>query len=145
MEQQSISLREELQNRCINFVDGFRVTQYIFDFISNKLCGDLTDWKEINIKENNKYKNIINIHNDIYYGNYNDYNYENMQAIIYKITRKKNIFSSKQKYIFMIIDNPFYDANSESNKSEYKLIIFKINHHGIYTKYLTEHSIFSSI
>lgn len=145
MTDQSMTLREELQNRCINFVDGFGVTQYIFDFMTKKLCGELTNWKEINIKENKKYKSISEIKNDHYYGNYNDGNYKNMAAIIYKVTNQKNIFSSKQKYIFMIIDNPFYNVNSESNKSAYKLIIFNINQQSIYVKYLTEHSIFSSI
>jgi hypothetical protein len=143
MEQQSITLRDELKNRYINFVNGFGVTQYMFDFTTNKLCGEFTDWKEINVKENKKYRLISEIQNDRYYGNYNDGNYKNMAAIIYKVTYKKNIFSSKQKYIFMIIDNPFY--NQESNKSAYKLIIFNINQQSIYIKYLTEHSIFSSI
>ena len=145
MTEQSITLREELQNRCINFVDGFGVIQYIFDFTTNKLCGGLTDWKEINIKENKKYKYnyISHIKGNHYYGDYNDGNYKNMAAIIYKVTTKKNIFLSKQKYIFMIIDNPFY--NQESNKSVYKLIIFNLNKQGIYVNYLTDHSIFSSI
>lgn len=145
MTEQTITLREELQNRCINFVDEFGVIQYIFDFKTNKLCGELTNWKEINIKENKKYKynSISFIKGNYYYGNYNDGNYKNMAAIIYKVTPKKNIFSSKQKYIFMIIDNPFY--NQELNKSIYKLIIFNINQQSIYDKYLTEHSILSSI
>jgi hypothetical protein len=143
MSEQSITLRDELKNRYINFIDSFGQTQYIFDFKNNTLCGELTDWKEINIKENKKYRLISEIQNDRYYGNYNDGNYKNMAAIIYKVTYKKNIFSSKQKYIFMIIDNPFY--NQESNKSAYKLIIFNLNKQGMYVNYLTDHSIFSSI
>ena len=145
MTEQTITLREELQNRCINFVDGFGVIQYIFDFKTNKLCGELTNWKEINIKENKKYKynSISYIKGNHYSGDYNDGNYKNMAALIYKLSIKKSLFSSKQKYIFMIIDNPFY--NQESNKSIYKLIIFNINQQSMYVKYLKEHSIFSSI
>lgn len=143
MEQESITLREELQNRCINFVDGFGVIQYIFDFTNNTLCGELTNWKEINIKENKKYKYIAHIKGEHYYGDYNDGNYKNMMALIYKVTYKKNLISSKQRYIFMIIDNPFY--NKESNKSIYKLIIFNLNKQSVYVNYLKEHSIYSSI
>jgi hypothetical protein len=145
MENYLVTLRDELQNRCINFVDDYGYTQYVFDFTTKKLYGNLTNWKEINIRENKKYKSITNIKDDYYYGNYNNENYKKMMAISYRVTIKKTIFSKKYKYIFMIIDNPFYNINSNSQNSTYKLIIFNLNQQGIYTKYLAENSIFSSI
>ena len=88
---ENITLRDELENRYIHFIDGFGNTQYIFDFIKKTICGELTNWKEINIKENNKYKKLLNINGDYYNGDYNDYAYDGMMALIYKISIKKYI------------------------------------------------------
>ena len=142
----NITLREELQNQYINFIDGFGNTQYMFDFVNNTLCGELTNWKEIRIKENIRYKQTSDISGNYYIGSYNENNYKNMMAIIFKISVKKHIFSPKQRYIFMIIDNPYYKNISitDIEKSKYKLIIFNLCQQGVYVNYLTENSIYSS-
>ena len=48
---------------------------------------------------------------DYYDGNYNDGNYKHMMAIIYKVSIYKSFIHAKRKYIFMIIDNPYYNCD----------------------------------
>ena len=147
IDQELLTLRQELTDRHINFIDGFGETKYIFDFIKKTICGELTNWKEINIKEAKNYENIADINEDYYDGNYNDGNYKHMMAIIYKVSIYKSFIHAKRKYIFMIIDNPYYNLSPTANfeKSKYKLIIFNINIVSVYLKFLTENSIFSSL
>ena len=90
-----LTLRQELTGRYINFTDGFGETKYMFDFIKKTICGELTNWKEINIKEAKNYKNIVDINEDYYVGNYNNGNYRHMMAIIYKVSINKCFIYSK--------------------------------------------------
>ena len=147
---QSFTLKEEIQNKKINFVDGFGDIVYTFDNTMNKylIKGEKTNWKEIKMihKKNKVYKNIVNINKDnCYIGDYNDNNYKNKMAIIFKLSVSSSFLSEKKKYIFMIIENPYYNEKSDniSLKGKYKLIIFQLYNYNVYIKYIIEDSIYT--
>jgi hypothetical protein len=149
----TISLKKEIQNKKIDFVDGFGNIMYTFDNTKKKylIKGEKTNGKQIKMihKNNKKYKNLMNIDKDNYYiGNYNDNKYKNMRAMIFKLTvSSKGFFSEKKKYIFMIIQNPYYNEKSDniSLKGKYKLIIFQLYNYSIYIKYIIEDSIYTEL
>ena len=148
----NISLKDEIQNKKINFLDGFGNIIYTFDNSLKKylIKGEKTNWKEIRIihKTNKVYKNLMNINKDNYYiGDYNNNNYKNIKAMIFKLTIVTNrFFSKKRKYMFMIIYNPYYNEKSDniSLKGKYKLIIYQLYNYGTYLKYIMDDSIYTS-
>ena len=66
---------------------------------------------------------------------------------MFKISIQHHIFSEKNDYILLIIDNPYYDSESEdiSKKGKYKLIIYSIHKSGVYLKYLNNIGIYTSL
>ena len=146
-----ITLYDEINGGLIHFVDNLGNIACILDFTNPKftLSSEKTNWKEISLihKNNRTYKHLADIDGDYYIGDYNYNNYKNQMAIIFKVKMpKKKIFSEIDKYIYMLIDNPFYDTKTQnySNRGRYKLIIFKIQKFGMYTRYLIEDSIYTS-
>jgi hypothetical protein len=145
------TIRDELENNIINFVDGFGDIKATFDFCEKRpyFYGNLTNDKEISLikkGKKSKYNDMIDIQNDYYHGDYNPNKLNNIMGLIYKITITKSTFGEKYNYILLIIDNPYYDPNSEniSLKGKYKLIIYSINQYGIYLKYLSEMESYTS-
>jgi hypothetical protein len=146
-----ISLYDEINGSLINFVDTLGNTTCMLDFSNPKfiISSEKTDWKEINLthKKDRYYKKLAEIDGDYYVGDYNYNNYKNKMALIFKVNLpKKKFFGEAEKYIYMLIDNPFYDRNSNnySSKGRYKLIVFKIIKYGMYTRVLIEDSIYTS-
>jgi hypothetical protein len=138
------TLSEELHNNIITFVDGFGETVATFDFVEKKpyIVGNITNDKETKLiikTKKSKYNKMLNIHNDYYYGDYNQNN-KNIMGKFFKIIVPTDIFGAKNEYILLIIDNPYYNNESEdiAYKGRYKLIIYKICNQGIYIKSLIE-------
>lgn len=146
------TLSDELTDIIITFVDGFGETIGTFDFFEDKpyFHGNITNDTEvklINKSTTSKYNKMLNIYNNYYYGEYNNEQYDNIMCKIFKITFKHHIFSEKNEYILLIIDNPYYNSESEdiSKKGKYKLIIYNICRSGVYYKYLTDIGIYTSL
>lgn len=142
------SLSDELKNNIITFVDGFGNTKATFDFIvaRPKFCGIITKDIEFKLedKTKSKYASMLDISGEYYIGT--EYN-NNLMAKIYKISVQHNMFGKKREYILMIMDNPFYDPDSDNYalRGRYKLTIYNICHQGVYIKYLKEIDTYTSL
>lgn len=143
------SLTDELKNSIITFVDGFGHTKATFDFIVKqpKFYGIITKDVEFKIqdKTKSKYASMLDVSGEYYVGT----EYENitLMAKIYKIHVQHNIFGKKREYILMIMDNPYYDPDSENYamRGRYKLTIYNICYQGVYVKYLEKTDTFTSL
>jgi hypothetical protein len=144
-------LSDELHNNIITFVDGFGETVGTFDFFEKRpyYFGNITHDIEVRlIKKSNKskYNKMLDLDDNYYYGDYNIYQLNNIMGKIYKISVQHHIFGEKYDYILLIIDNPYYEMNSEdiNKKGKYKLLIYSIHHHGIYFKYINNIGVYTS-
>ena len=140
---QYLSLSEELNNNIITFVDGFGEIIGTFDFIEKKpyYFGKITNDIEIrliNKSTKSKYNKMLNMNQDYYYGEFNNEQYNNIMGKFFKISVQHHIFGEKYDYILLIIDNPYYNSESENIglRGKYKLLIYSINQQGVYFKYL---------
>jgi hypothetical protein len=145
------TLSDELRNNIINFIDESGEIRATFDFCDSKpyFYGDITNDKEvtmINKTKKSKYNNMVNIQDEYYYGEYNPDKLENIMGLVFKISVQHHIFGEKYNYILLIIDNPFYEMNSEdiNKKGKYKLIIYNICYQGVYYKYLNNNYVYIS-
>jgi hypothetical protein len=145
------TLSDELKNNIIEFVDGFGTVRGTFDFVDKNpyFYGNLTqdmEVKLINKSNKSKYNRMLNIIKDYYFGDYNVCNRNNIMGKLYKISLQNHLFGEKYNHILLIIDNPFYDPESDniSMSGRYKLVIYSICHSGVYFKYLREISSYTS-
>jgi len=146
------TLSDELNNNIITFVDGFGETVGTFDFIEKKpyFHGNLTHDTEISLinkSTKSKYNKMLNINKNYYYGDLNHEKRNNIMSKIFKISIQHHIFGEKYDYILLIIDNPFYEFDSEdiNKRGKYKLLIYSIHHQGVYFKYLNNIGIYTSL
>ncbi len=145
------TLSDELKNNIITFIDGFGETVGTFDFLEKRpyFFGDITHDMEvqlINKSAKSKYNKMLHLDGKYYYGDFNTNQQNNIMGKFYKICVQHHIFSEKYEYILLIIDNPFYNSESDdiNKKGKYKLIIYSICHSGVYFKYLNNIGVYTS-
>jgi hypothetical protein len=128
----SYTLYDELENRNIDFIDGFGTILFNYNNYSKNIYGygSITNWNKIKIKKikkNNKYYKLCDIENDYYIGDFADGMFTNMMVEIYKLSIPIGLYN-KKKYILMILDNPNYNeySNETISKGKYKILFFDI-------------------
>ena len=144
------TLSEELANNIVTFVDGFGKTMATIDFVKKypSIYGSFTKNKKIKLIKKcskSKYTSLLNICGDYYEGTEFTTNYK-LMAKFYKIIVPINI-CTKKEYIIMIIDNPYFDEDSDNyaTRGRYKLILYDIFHKGMYIKYLIKKEEYTSL